>query len=236
MTHYKHMHFFLFEPILVQPWMGHIPRCQVSLGEFLLLCSLQYSYLLQNIILLWPLPKIAVLLAWHFFAWLSYQNYTFIGEYYKLSNTLVDFSISVPFYLISVILAYCLLLLLPLLFPHFILNVCIQQIWKKERKLLDYQFISITCTFLLSLLSISFFLPSLFIHFFSPSILAPFPLSYSLSFLLDWFLCHCLYFLLGIYEQESMITFSLHVRFLWQYNVFPKLILKYSHPLFESPV
>lgn len=79
-THYKHMPFFLFEPILVQPWMGHIPRCQVLLGGSVLLSTLQHPYHLQIIILLWPLPKIALLLAWHFFAWLSYQKLLYINK------------------------------------------------------------------------------------------------------------------------------------------------------------
>jgi len=78
MAHNKHMHFFLFEPVLVQPWMGHIPRCQFSLGGFVLLSTLQHPYHLQNINLLWPLPKIALRLSWHIFAWLSYQKLLYI--------------------------------------------------------------------------------------------------------------------------------------------------------------
>jgi hypothetical protein len=134
MAHNKHIHFFLFEPVLVQHWMGHIPRCQFSLSGFVLLHTLQSPYFLQNIILLWPLPEIALLLVWHFFSSLldchTRNYYKFIGEFYELSIIHVDFTISVPFYLISVILACGLLLLLPLIFPHFMLYNCIPQIGK----------------------------------------------------------------------------------------------------------
>ena len=86
MAHNKHIHFFLFEPVLVQHWMEHIPRCQFSLGGFVLLSTLQHPYHLQNIILLWPMLEIALLLAWQFFVWLSYQKLLYI--YRRILQTL----------------------------------------------------------------------------------------------------------------------------------------------------
>lgn len=141
-----------------------------------------------------------------YFAYYSWNYFTFTGADNKLPNPNFELSIYVPLLLdfcYPCVSSFC-------YYSSFHYNgLCSINGNKRSRRFSDDKSMSIPRTSSLSFfhfLLLSFFPPVFLLLFFLPVFFHSF-CSYSLAFLLDWLFCHCLYYLWSSYEQGIVIHF-----------------------------